>query len=70
MVAGLHLYSFCGLFNMGRAIKREITVHCVSSFGTWTSICVTIKPEIFWKYGEGIEKQHWHPMWGHSSKAI
>ena len=58
MVAGLHLYSFCGLFNKGKAIKRDIRVHCISSFGTQTGICVTTEPEISRILGGKIEKQH------------
>ena len=70
MVAGLHLYSFCGLFNKGKAIKRDIRVHCISSFGMWIGICATTEPEISRILGRKTEKQHWCPIREDSSKAI
>ena len=48
MAAGFTLVQFLQIINMGRAIKRDIRVHCISSFGMQTGICVTIKPEISW----------------------
>ena len=60
VVAGLHLYSFWGLFNKGKAIKRDIRVHCISSFGNWASICVTTEPEISRILGRKTEKQQFH----------
>ena len=48
MVAGFTLVQFLQIINTGRTIKRDVRVHCISSFGTRTGICATIKPEISW----------------------
>ena len=52
------LVQFCELLSNGKAIKTDIRVHCVCSFGTQTGICTTTEPEISWILGEKTEKQH------------